>query len=100
MQVLDGTLISLFELLPHPPLRTAIVFSLLTATVAAAEAALLDNPPAAHAPSPHGQPPPPPRRTLLEDDAPRLRADVQLLREYFIARDEAGVPHGLPEAEV
>ena len=89
---------------------------MLTATVTAVESVLLDGEP---------------RRTFTLDDAPRLRADVLLLREYaaiwshamdqlpapipsphrhahterawcryFIARDEHGVPHGLPEAPV
>ena len=43
-----------------------------------------------------GEPP----RSYTEDDAPRLLADVSILREYFIARDEKGEPHALPEEVV
>ena len=84
-ELLDETLIDLFDLVPHEPLRLAVILSLLTALTTAIEHVLLDGEP---------------RRDFCAEDGPRLASDVALLREYFIARDAHGVPHGLPEALV
>jgi len=66
-------------------LRDAAVRGVMVALVQALEQVLLDGGP---------------RRVFCSADGPLLMEDVKLVREFFIARDEAGVPHGLDESEV
>ena len=56
-------------------LNSLSILAILTALCAAIEVVLLHSVP---------------RRSFTDDDAPRLLADVHLVREYFTARDETG----------
>ena len=82
---MDPLLILIGQTVGDDAAHDALVLSVLTALVAALEVVLLQGEP---------------RRAFCVDDAPRLQADVHLVREYFCARDAAGVPHALPEALV
>jgi len=66
-------------------LRDAAVRGVMVAVVQALERVLLDGGP---------------RRVFVAADGPALLADVQLLRDFFIARDAEGVAQGLEQAEV
>ena len=83
--LLDDVLICVSAELKDARIRRNVIFSVFTATVEAIEHALLDGGAA---------------RAFRPEDSLRILADVEILREYFVAKDEKGMPHGLPESLV
>ncbi|KAL1503093.1 hypothetical protein AB1Y20_011156 [Prymnesium parvum] len=83
--LLDKVLISILEEVREKSIRDAIIFSIFTAIVEALEHILLDS----------GA-----KRAFQPEDTDRLLADVELLRQYFIAKDLTGQVRGLAETLV
>ena len=81
-EVMDSLLILIGRMIYDDATHDALILSVLTALATALETVLLQGEP---------------RRTFTADDSPRLLADVHMVREYFIARDEHGEPAALPE---
>ena len=73
---------------PRPPLREMVVRSILLEACRAFEHVLLYNR--------LGAPP----RKYQPSDVPQLREDLQLMGDFFMARDGAGVPQGVPVTRV
>ena len=80
--LLDDALIHIGKVVAPDGAHDALVLAVLSAMASALELVLLQAEP---------------RRIFHADDAPRLAADLQLLRDYFVARDETGEVNGLPE---
>lgn len=81
-ELLDGYLIHIGKCIGPDSIHDSLVLSVLSALSAALELILLQAEP---------------RRSYLAEDAPRLQADLRMLREYFVARDELNEINGLPE---